>query len=59
MIGTGEIRDLDDEAYSGLAQRATKAGISVSEVLRWRAHLLAARTALDELRGPWPDADRA
>jgi plasmid stability protein len=80
MPKTVQIRDIDDEVYRALARRAAEAGVSVPELLRHQAELLAARPtikewlertrrgpssditreeiiqALDEMRGPWPDA---
>jgi antitoxin FitA len=76
---TVQIRDLDDDVYARLAQRAAETGVSVPELLRAEAARLAARpsvsewmkrtsrrsspldraeilAALDEQRGPWPDA---
>jgi hypothetical protein len=78
---TIQIRDVDDEVYAALAQRAAEAGITVPDLLRREAGRLASRPtvdqwlartrrrpssitrrevieALDELRGPWPDARR-
>lgn len=81
MPKTVQIRDIDDDVYAGLVQRAAEAGISVPELLRAEAVRLASRpsmrewlertrrrsapvgraeilAALDEHRGPWPDAGR-
>ncbi len=81
MPKTIQIRDLDDEVYAALQQRAGEAGLTVPELLRREATRLAGRptleqwlartrrrpskinsadvlAALDELRGPWPDAGR-
>jgi plasmid stability protein len=78
---TVQIRDLDDDVYARLAQRAAEAGLSVPDLLRREATRLARRPsvdewlertrrrpsaidradvleALDEVRGPWPDAGR-
>jgi antitoxin FitA len=56
MPKTVQIRDLDDEVYAGLARptveewlkRTRRRSSSVD-----RADIVA---ALDEMRGPWPDA---
>lgn len=80
MPKTIQIRDVDDEVYAGLVRRAAAEGVTVPELLRRQARLLAAGPsmkewlestregptssitteevleALDELRGPWPDA---
>ena len=79
MPKTVQIRDIDDDVYRALAKRAAEGGVSVPELLRRQAELLAARPtikewlertrrgssditreeiiqALDEIRGPWPDA---
>lgn len=79
MPKTIQIRDLDDEVYAVLRERAAEAGITVPDLLRREATRLAAQPsvstwldrtrrrsssttqaqvleALDELRGPWPDA---
>ena len=81
MPKTVQIRDLDDDVYAALRERAAEAGLSVPELLRREATRLASRPsvakwlertrrrpsateteavleALDELRGPWPDARR-
>ncbi len=80
MPKTVQIRDIDDETYAGLQQRAAEEGTSVPEFLRRELRRLAARPtmkewlertrrrssniprdhileALDEIRGPWPDAN--
>lgn len=41
-----QIRDLDDEVYAALAQRAAEAGTSVPELLRTEAARLAARPSV-------------
>lgn len=79
MPKTVQIREIDDEVYAALTQRAAEAGLTVPELLRREAARLASRPsveewlertrrrpssitrsevldALDELRGPWPDA---
>jgi hypothetical protein len=81
MSKTIQIRDLDDDVYAALAERAAASGTSVPELLRREATRLAARpslaewlertrrrpsditsgevlSALDEIRGDWPDARR-
>ena len=81
MPKTVQIRDLDDDLYLALTQRAAEYGISVPELLRREAEKLVRKPsmkewlertrnrstpgdptdvieALDEIRGPWPDADR-
>jgi antitoxin FitA len=81
MPKTIQIRDIDDDVYAILRQRAAEAGVTVPELLRREACRLAARPSVkewlertrgkksgittaevletfDELRGPWPDADR-
>jgi hypothetical protein len=78
---TVQIRDIDDDLYLALTQRAAEYGISVPELLRREAEKLVRKPsmkqwlertrnrsthisrsdvleALDEMRGPWPDADR-
>jgi antitoxin FitA len=45
---TVQIRDLDDEVYARLAQRAAEAGVSVPELLRAEAVRLAARPSLED-----------
>lgn len=79
MPKTVQIREIDDDVYAALTQRAAEAGLTVPELLRREAARLASRPsveewlertrrrpssisrrevldALDELRGPWPDA---
>ncbi len=81
MPKTIQIRDVDDEVYAALTQRAAEAGVTVPDLLRREAARLASRPslaewlartrrrpseitradvidALDEIRGPWPDAGR-
>lgn len=82
MPKTVQIRDIDDDVYAGLVQRAAEEGVSVPEFLRAEFTKLASRPsmaellrrieqrpaspgtsqdiidALDEMRGPWPDARR-
>ena len=81
MPKTVQIRDIDDDLYLALTQRAAEYGISVPELLRREAEKLVRKPsmkewlertrnrstpisrrdvleALDEMRGPWPDADR-
>jgi antitoxin FitA len=48
MPKTVQIRDLDDEVYTGLARRAAEAGISVPELLRLEATRLAARPTVQD-----------
>ena len=48
MPKTVQIRDLDDEVYGRLAQRAAEAGISVPDLLRREAARLAARPSVEE-----------
>jgi antitoxin FitA len=48
MPKTVQIRDLDDEVYARLAQRAAEAGVSVPEFLRAEATRLAARPTVME-----------
>ena len=48
MSKTVQIRDLDDEVYQRLAQRAAEAGVSVPELLRAEATRLAARPSTAE-----------
>lgn len=47
MPKTVQIRDLDDEVYAGLVQRAAESGISVPELLRAEAVRLAARPSME------------
>ena len=46
MSKTVQIRDLPDDVYAGLAQRAVEAGVSVPELLRAEAERLAARPSI-------------
>jgi hypothetical protein len=48
MPRTVQIRDIDDEVYGRLAQRAAEAGISVPDLLRREAARLAARPSVEE-----------
>lgn len=48
MPKTVQIRDLDDEVYAGLVQRAAEYGVSVPELLRIEAARLAARPSVQE-----------
>lgn len=48
MPKTIQIRDIDDEVYAALAQRAAEAGVSVPDLLRREAARLAARPSLEE-----------
>ncbi len=43
-----QIRDLDDDVYAALAQRAAEAGVSVPELLRGEAVRLATRPSVTE-----------
>jgi len=45
---TIQIRDLDDEVYAALSERAAAAGLSVPELLRVEAARLAARPSIEE-----------
>jgi antitoxin FitA len=45
---TVQIRDLDDDVYTRLAQRAAEAGVSVPELLRAEAVRLAARPSVED-----------
>jgi antitoxin FitA len=65
MPKTIQIRNIEDEVYAGLQRHAAAAGLTVPEFLRREAERIAALPtreetirALDEIRGPWPDADR-
>lgn len=49
-----QIRDVDDEVYDALAQRAAEVGLSVPEYLRREAHRLAARPTIEA----WLDRTR-
>ena len=46
MPKTIQIRDVDDEVYAGLRQRAAAEGVSVPELLRAEAARLAARPSI-------------
>lgn len=46
MAKTIQIRDLDDDVYAALAERAAEAGLSVPELLRREAARLAARPSV-------------
>lgn len=48
MPKTVQIRDLDDETYRALSERAAEAGISVPELLRRHAERLAARPSMKQ-----------
>jgi len=48
MAKTIQIRDLDDEVYAALVRRAAEVGITVPELLRREATLLAARPTVEE-----------
>lgn len=48
MPKTIQIRDLDDEVYTALAQRAAEGGITVPDLLRREATRLAARPTVEE-----------
>lgn len=48
MPRTIQIRDIDDETYNGLSQRAAEEGISVPELLRREATRLVARPSMRE-----------
>lgn len=54
MSKTVQIRDVDDDVYAALAQRAAEAGISVPELLRRHAERLAARPSIEQ----WLDRTR-
>jgi hypothetical protein len=81
MPKTVQIREIDDDVYLALSQRAAEVGMTVPELLRREAARLASRPsveqwlertgrrpsvisrsevleAIDEVRGPWPDAGR-
>ncbi len=47
MPKTVQIRDLDDDVYAALAQRAAEIGVSVPELLRIEATRLAARPSVE------------
>jgi plasmid stability protein len=46
MPKTIQIRDIDDEVYSGLRRRAAEEGVSVPELLRAEATRIAARPSI-------------
>lgn len=46
MPKTVQIRDLDDQVYARLVQRAAETGVSVPELLRAEATRLAARPSV-------------
>ena len=46
MPRTVQIRDLDDEVYDALTQRAAEAGLSVPELLRREAGRIARRPSV-------------
>lgn len=46
MSKTIQIRDVDDDTYAALSQRAAEAGISVPELLRRQATLIATRPSI-------------
>lgn len=48
MPRTIQIRDLDDDVYAALRQRAGEAGLTVPELLRREATRLASRPTLEE-----------
>jgi hypothetical protein len=48
MPKTVQIRNLDDDVYSGLARRAAELGTSVPELLRLEATRLASRPSVAE-----------
>ncbi|MGK2959504.1 MAG: FitA-like ribbon-helix-helix domain-containing protein [Acidimicrobiales bacterium] len=48
MSKTVQIRDIDDDVYAALAQRAAEAGFSVPDLLRREATRLASRPTIDE-----------
>lgn len=48
MPRTVQIRDLDDETYQALSERAAEAGLSVPELLRRHARQIAARPTMRE-----------
>lgn len=81
MPKTVQIRNIEDDVYAALRQRAAEAGLTVPDLLRREATRLANRPSveawlertrrrpshvaretvidtLDDIRGPWPDADR-
>jgi len=48
MPKTVQIRDIDDEVYSGLVRRAAEDGVTVPELLRREATRLATRPSITE-----------
>ncbi|MPZ54375.1 MAG: hypothetical protein GEU79_16890 [Acidimicrobiia bacterium] len=48
MPKTVQIRNIDDETYSVLAQRAAEGGVSVPELLRAEAERIASRPSIGE-----------
>jgi hypothetical protein len=48
---TIQIRDVDDDVYSGLVRRAAEIGVTVPELLRREATRLAARPSFTEWLG--------
>ena len=48
MPKTVQIRDIDDDVYSALAQRAAEAGLTVPDLLRREAARLARRPSIAE-----------
>jgi len=48
MAKTIQIRDLDDDVYAALVQRAAESGVTVPELLRREAARLAARPTVEE-----------
>ena len=48
MPKTVTIRNVDDDLYSALSERAAELGVSVPALLRQAAVRLAARQAMDE-----------
>ncbi len=48
MPKTVQIRDIDDDVYAALAQRAAEAGFSVPDLLRREATKLASRPTIEE-----------
>ena len=55
MSKTIQIRDIDDEVYSGLRRRAAEEGVSVPELLRAEATRLAAGPSI----AAWQDQSSA
>lgn len=48
MPKTIQIRDVDDDVYTGLARLAAEAGVTVPELLRREAARLASRPSIKE-----------